>query len=472
MADEFEDLIDRLLASVGEAVYEDPPCASHPPASGESWVDLQPLVVAAASQGPASPEPLAHALLEAVLHSPAFGPQNRLTAEAFAFMLAAVPEELAISIRTSADPFGGQRWLQEHVWQIPGPDGARWLRTLAEADDVRANFLYQDMRSGRVAMWVDEDWPDRLDALVRLPAKPRPGIITMLPIIPVPRVAGPALVRLLMAHGVDERDWLVRQSAANLRGLRRPDPADDVELVDWDQCRSRPELFRWVLELMGEPGDRSGLVTAAVRAGAVSAREADWLAAPVDRPAWADGEVPWEVDAVVMAGEVIVPSGRLTGDDPWSMVGGLPWTIMVPPGRYPVHVIIGVHPLAGRECAALHLVIDPTAVVERWALVPDGRFAGKPGYDVEVGVAGLGALEAYGGVFESEHADFPGTASPAWRILDGGPAGTAVLCTVGPQHQTCRTWLGTTGSGGPAAVVTDLGLLGIDLETEPVLPWT
>lgn len=315
VADEFEELIDRLLASIGEAVYEDPPYVPHPPASGESWVDLQPLVVAAASQGPASPEPLAHAFLEAVLHSPALGPQNRLTAEAFAFMLAAVPEELAISIRSSADPSGGQRWLQEHVWQIPGPDGARWLRTLAEADDIRANFLYQDMRSGRVPMWVDNDWPDRLDALVQLPAKPRPGIITMLPIITVPRVAGPALVRLLMGHGVDERDWLVRQSAANLRGLRRPDPAADVELVDWDECRSRPELFRWVLELMGEPDDRSVLVTAAMRAGAVSAREADWLAAPVDRPAWADGEVPWEVDAVVMAGEVIVPSGRLTGDD-------------------------------------------------------------------------------------------------------------------------------------------------------------
>ena len=80
-------------------------------------------------------------------------------------------------------------------------------------------------------------------------------------------------------------------------------------------------------------------------------------------------------------------------------------------------------------------------------------------------------FEAYGGVFESELADFPGTASPAWKILDGGPAGTAVLCTVGPQYQTCRTWLGTTGSGVPATVVTDLGLLGIDLEAEPVLPW-
>jgi hypothetical protein len=374
--------------------------------------------------------------LEAVLHSPALGPQNRLTAEAFAFMLAAVPEELAISIRTSADPSGGQRWLQEHVWQIPGPDGARWLRTLAEADDVRANFLYQDMRSGRVAMWVDEDWPDRLDALVQLPAKPRSGIISMLPIITVPRAAGPALVRLLMVHGVDERDWLVRQSAANLRGLRRPDPADDVELVDWDECRSRPELFRWVLELMGEPGDRSGLVTAAVRAGAVSAREADWLAAPVDRPAWVDGEVPWEVDAVVMAGEVIVPSGRLTGQS-WSHPAASPFT-------------------SSSVCTHLR---GGSAQPCTWSSTPQPSWSG-------------GRSCPTGGLPANPHADFPGTPSPAWRILDGGPAGTAVLCTVGPQHQTCRTWLGATGSGVPAAVVADLGLLGIDLETEPVLPWT
>lgn len=194
VADETEELSDRVLASIGEAVYEDPPCGAHPPASRESWVDLQPLVVTAASQALSRPVPLAHALLRAVLHSPAYGPANRLTPEAFSLMLAAVPEELAIGLRTSADPHGGQRWLQEHVWQIPGLEGARWLRTLAEADHIRANFLYQDMRSGRVPMWVDEDWPDRLDALAQLPANPRPGIISMLPLITVPRVAGPAFL--------------------------------------------------------------------------------------------------------------------------------------------------------------------------------------------------------------------------------------------------------------------------------------
>lgn len=260
-----------------------------------------------------------------------------------------------------------------------------------------------------------------------------------------------------------------RTSAAYAGPTRRY----DVGLVDWDVRRSRPELFRWVLELMGEPGDRSRLIAAAVRTGAVFAPEADWLDAPVERPAWADGEVPWEVNDVVRAAEVILPSGRLTGGDPWWTFGDVPWIIAVPPGRYSVHLVIGVHPLAGRECAALQLVLDPTASVERWALVPDGRVAGKPGYDVEVGVAGLGAVEVYEGgtVFESEHADFPGTTPPAWGILDGGPAGAVVICTVGPQHQTCRTWLGTTESGMPVAVVTDLGLLGIDPELAPVLPW-
>jgi len=440
-----------------------------------SWEPLRPELVAEVAFDHLQGDRFRHAT-----HFQRWRPDRRPESCTYGQLDVAVPEELAASLRTSADPYGKKRWLQEHVWQIPGPEGARWLRTLTEADDIRAQFLYQDMRSGTVPMWADDDWPDRLDALAQLPAEPRPGIIAMLAMMTVPRVAGPALVRLLMAHGVDERDWLVEQSAANLRGLRRPDPAEDVELVDWDARRSRPELFRWVLELMGEPGDRSLLVAAAVRAGAVSAPEGEWLGAPFDRPAWADGEVPWEVDAVVMAGEVILPSGRLTGGDPWCAPGDVRWIIVAPPGRYPVHVVVGIHPLEGRDCAALHLVLDPTAEVERWVLVPvelvlvpDG-IIGSPGYTVEAGVAGLGAFEVYEGVsvFDSEHADFPGTAPPAWRVLNGGPAGTTVFCTVGPQHQECRTWLGTTASGIPAAVVTDLGLLGIDPESEPVLPWT
>ena len=178
--------------------------------------------------------------------------------------------------------------------------------------------------------------------------------------------------------------------------------------------------------------------------------------------------MPWELDGIVEAGEVRLPAGQLTGGDPCWTGGaeGFPWTIDVPPGSYPVRVATASHPLEGRDCAALELLLDRDAAVERWALVRTGR--GDDGYRVEVGVASLGAQAVYGlspladGFFERPR--------PTWETIDGGADGTIVLCSVRPQHQLCRTWVGTA-SGGPVAVVTDLGLLGLELDRAPSLPW-
>ena len=435
-------------------------------------------MVTAAAASPEHQEAIARALLDAVLHQPAFGPGNPLAPEAFAMMLEAAPEALASSLATAAPRhlYGGQRFLQRSVWGIPGRAGARWLLTLARSNDTAASFLYQDMRVGSVPMWSEEDWPDRIDALRELADEPRPQIVTMVPILSPPRRAGPSLVRLVMAHGVDERDWLVRSIASDLRGKRGPDPRDDVDLVDWTVRDGRRELFRWLVELMGDDGDRPALVAAAVRAGRVPAADARWLSEPIERPAWADGEVPWEVDDVVEAGDVVLPDGRLTGGDPWWTGGaeGLPWVLDLPAGRHRVLVVISHHPLGGRECAALHLVVDPASPVQGWTLVPSQR--GTPdGYNVEVGVAGFGAVEVYdrGVIFESEEADFPGSSpGPSWATVDGGEAGSLVFCTVGPQHQMCRTWVGTAARGRVVAVVTDLGLLDLDLASEALPPWS
>lgn len=294
------DLVVRLAASVGEAVYEDTTGLSHPPAPRMSWIDLQHEVVALATG--ASPDDrrlLSVALLDAIVHQPSFGPSNRLTPEAFAVVLDAAPGELADALDPMAPGhlYGGRRYLlQRLVWTIPGPAGAEWLSTLAQADAIAANFLYQDMRVGAVARWADEDWPARLDALAGLPAEPRPSILTVLFMVDAPAAAGPALIRLVMAHGR---------------------------------------------------------------------------------------------------------------------------------------------------------------------------------YTVEVGIAGFGAVAVYDQsvIYESEHADLPGASPPFWRTLDAGSTGSLVFCSVGPQHQTCRTWVGTAASGRAAAVVTDLGLLDLDLAANPTLPW-
>ena len=89
-----------------------------------------------------------------------------------------------------------------------------------------------------------------------------------------------------------------------------------------------------------------------------------------------------------------------------------------------------------------------------------------------MGVGGFGSVECYesGVVFECTD-EFLGGTAPAWHLLDGGVAGTIVMCSVGPQHQLCRTWIGTSADDGVVSLVTDLGLLGLDLEHDPTLPW-
>lgn len=232
----------------------------------------------AASAAPAGPRPGRHRAPGSVrrVHS-----ERVAAAEAFALLVGTVPENLARSLDTSADRelYGGQRWLQEHVWPIPGPDGARWLRILAR------------------------------------PTTPTPPSCT--------RTYGPVPGRV-GGHRAD----------VGRRGLARP------------ARRTRPAA-------PGSPPRR--------RQGAAD-----------DRPA---------------------PSGRPRATRRRPVVdrrgGGLPWIITVSPGRYRVRVVTATHPLAGRECAALHLVLDPAGSSERWALVADGRGGRQPGYHVEVGVAAL-----------------------------------------------------------------------------------
>jgi hypothetical protein len=72
---------------------------------------------------------------------------------------------------------------------------------------------------------------------------------------------------------------------------------------------------------------------------------------------------------------------------------------------------------------------------------------------------------------QHEVVDFVGRTPPASHLLDGGQAGGIAMCSVGPQHQLCRRWIGTSAADTIVSLVTDLGLLQLDLDGDPMLPW-
>lgn len=470
---DLDDLLARLAASVGPAVHERPQDLANPPAPRESWIDLQhDVVAAAAAAGRAARRRAAAVLLRAVLDQPSFGPSNRLTDDAFALILDMLPDELDAALAPGAGGmWGGGRYLVWHVWSIPGEDGARWLRQLCDRDSTRVGSLIQEMLTGQLPRWPDADFPARLDVLAALPPDPRPVPLSYLNMLRPPVSALPALGRVVLAHGASPTDYLVRTAAEQVRAARTSDPARDVDLFDWPALARRPALGMWLLELSGAAGDRTPLVRAAVSTGLVDDVTADRLAAPMTRPGWADGEVPWQVHEVAAAGSVRLPDGRLSGGDPWWTGGqeGIPFTVDVPSGEHQVEVLTAHHPLARNECAALRLTLAPNAAPVRWELVEVPRLDGPSGYSVEVGVASLAPPQLYemALVHDSADADRILGEPASWLRLDGGEHGSMVMCTVGPQHQTCLTWTGYDAEGRLVAVITDLGLL----EPNPATLW-
>ena len=458
-------LVARIRESVGDPVFQDTTGVALSRESRESWIDLQGAAVAlAAGAADDDRRELARALLDAIVHQPCFGADNPLSREAFALLFEGAPEELAASLRPQVGhTYGGGGYLRARIWSLRGPEGARWLEVLARADP-RVSPPSAEI----VSAWTAEEWSARLDVVACLPVEPPPALVALPLSGRPPRTAMPAVVRVVIAHAEDERDGLLRFVADRLRA-QRTSPEESIELFDWEGRHNRPELFRWLLELSGDAGARPPLVSAAVRAGAISEADGAWLGAGLERPAWADREVPWQLDRVFDVGEVRLPAGQLTGGDPWWTGGveGFPWTIDVPSGSYSARIATASHPLEGSDCAALELLLDRAATVERWSLVAADR--GYDGYHVEIGVASLGAPAAYGGA-PVDGDEFFSRPRPAWDTVDRGVDGTLVLCSVRPQHQLCRTWVGTA-SGEPVAVVTDLGLLALDFGRSPSLPW-
>jgi hypothetical protein len=264
---------------------------------------------------------------------------------------------------------------------------------------------------------------------------------------------------------------LLRTVAGNVRSYRSGDPAEDIDLVFWVVPDAALELLRGLLEVAGEAGTRAPLVRAAAAAGLIDARRAGVLSAPIDRPSWMDGPVPWLVEEVVDAGIVRVPDGRLSAADPYWAFEGVPFELEVPAGSYPVRVTLAAHPLVGRGCAVAELVLAEESET-RWERLGERPRPHEFGYRVEVGVGSFGPVVALTERFhDCAPPGFPGRETLHAEV-DTGKDGSIVMFSVLPQHQLCRTWLGRTTDGVPARIVSDLGLLHLDPEANPDAPMT
>jgi hypothetical protein len=178
----------------------------------------------------------------------------------------------------------------------------------------------------------------------------------------------------------------------------------------------------------------------------------------------------WSTESREHLGELRLPTnGMAAGDAVWSGgPEGFDVLIDAPAGSFPVSVVIATDEQGVRAHAVLEVIFDDADVTE-WRLVRT-RF-GKPGYYPEVGLPSFGSPAAYDSRVIHEVADdYFRRAGTAGGTADAGDGGTIVFAHAPYQHPCCRTWLGTA-AGKPVAAVTDLGLLGLDLEAEPSLPW-
>ena len=431
---------------------------------------LQRVAVALAALPGTDPSRLAAALLHVMAAGGLTTADNEVSDSAFALIAGAAPVESDRLFSAANRPrAGGLRSVVRRLWALPGEAGAEWLRRLATADPIGADFMYQRMGRDNTPRWSDEDWPARLDALATLATEPRPPIIRVLFVNTPPRLAGPALTRLVCRHATGLADHLVRWAASTLGDYRGETPADDLDFIDWDLANTHREQLGWLLELMGPPGYREDLVAAASEAGLVAASEAP---PHVARPQWADGPVPWTVDEVVDVGDIAIVSGQLfigeAGVDPPVFVFG------VPNGIYPVQLAIGSHPLSRTENVAARIVIradqSPARYVRETSFSTDERGHTyhydhfTPGF----GVAGIGELLMHEQELALQACD-PIVGNPGANILAHDERyGAVAVFTVGPQDAQCRVWGGYDDELRLVELVCDLGVLGLDLEADPL----
>lgn len=386
------------------------------------WPGAQDAVVALAALPGADAGALAGALLRCCLFEAVAGSRGQLRLPGLRLVLdhhAGVVEQLlalssgelesdSLSPPWPIDTFGHVGFLARAMWMLPGADGAEWMaRLLDHAPYAIAPEGAKD--------WTAEGWARRFDVLAdrgELSYDAYPVAFRMLDEDdPPPREAAPALVRFACARfeaGQDPRTWLGR-AADVLRVHRTGDPARDAELFWWEASGEEPvTALRWLLELFGPAGARPGLVAAAASGGRVSADVAAALSAEVDRPPWADRDVPWVVTEVREEGVTDVPG------DLAPLLGA---------ARLPARTVVAAHPAHGRADAAVEVLADADAEGLAWEAVADGLWIGRTAGGVAArAVRDLGVLRL----------DL-GAAEPPWHVHDRVPAGDA-----GRHEETAR----------------------------------
>lgn len=354
--------------------------ASHPSTVDTSlfvWPVAQKAVVALAALPGANASALAGALLRCCVFEAVSGEFDKLDDNSLRLILNHHAEVVEQLVRRSQDELhteslsppwpistsGSTRFLVDAMWTLHGAEGARWMSLLLDCDP------YYGIVSRRPRAWTPEDWTLRLDALSdrdELPdAAYRLAFAMVDPDEPPPHEAAPAMARYVCSRftaGQSPRMYVGR-AATVLASYRADDPEQDAGLFWWG-ATSDDELtaLRWLLELSGPAGARPPLVKVALARGLVDAEVARTLAVDIDRPLWADRDVPWVVTEVREEGVRDTPEAvaALLGTEP-----------------LPTRTVIAVHPVHGRANAAVEVLADVDAAPLRWEAVGDGLWVGR-----------------------------------------------------------------------------------------------
>jgi hypothetical protein len=431
------------------------------------WTEIQGRLVELASQSGADQTALAEALFDAITGQLTVGAQApQLSRETLRWLLGTVHERIdalvdlgPLSGPTDTGAVVNNGPILDALWELPGEEGAEWLVKMIPSSSEFLSGSIQRMSVGELDPWSAEDWNSRLSRISDECGE-LPNFLTFIKMARPPAGTAAAQVRLVCRFATGADDQLLRDVAENLSGYVSGDPGRDVDLFSWHEAQQTPGTFLWLLELSGPPSYRAQLVARARDRGLIDADTAELLTQEVERPDWADGEVPWQVSMAVDAGAVSAPEGEIAGGSPWANLDTNPaFVFEVEPGDYSVRLIVASHPLLGSENGAAELRISDAAVVDWKPIV--AKVNGAAGYVAEAGVAAFGSPRAFR-LFADELPEELLPTTEARHTLFDEPepgVGNIVAFTVGPQDQQCRSWLGVDADGRPAAVVTDLGLL-------------
>jgi hypothetical protein len=340
------------------------------------WPVAQDGVAALAALPGADAQALAGALLRCCVFEAVSGEPDRLEDAALRLILdhyAEVVEKLfriepyelhsnSLSPPWPISTSGSTHFLVDAMWTLHGAEGAHWM-------DLLLDHNPHGIVSSRPRAWTPEDWTLRLDALSDRDEVPEEAYRLAFRMIdpddPAPRDAAPAVARYACSRftaGQSPRRYVGR-AADVLAPYRSGDAELDAALFWWG-ATSDDELtaLRWLLELSGPAGARPPLVAVALARGLVDAEVARMLAAELDRPLWADRDVPWIVTEVREEGERDVPG------DVAALLGS---------GCLPTRTVVAVHPVHGRADAAVEVLADADAQPLRWEAAGDGLWVGR-----------------------------------------------------------------------------------------------